>query len=145
MEITPADVKALLDKVGAAATVTTPNGQVELPPSPQAASQASDQAVIVQLSSNPYTISQLETHLKDDAKGQGFKSEAGYTYTRKRETEAYGALAQGDPSSSSLASAFLSGQTNYGSRVRAVEGIRQAAITSNQLRGLAEQLKNLKK
>jgi len=108
-------------------------------------SETSDAAVIVQLKNSPYTLAKLERHLDDDAKGRGYRSKDGYDYTARRESEALKMLADSDYRGFNQATAFLSGQTSYGRRVRAIEGIRQAAITSSQLRKLADELKNLKK
>jgi len=140
MIVTDADVKALLEKVSAG---TMPNGNVSqvLPPTPP----SSDEAVIVHLNENPYTLAKLEKHLRDDARGEGYKSSDGYNYTIHRENEALNTLANTDSKGFLQATSFLSGQTSYGYRVRAVEGIRQAAITSAQLQSLAAQLKSLKK
>jgi hypothetical protein len=135
------NIKALIDK----AMTSSPNDKSIAKAQTLIPEAAANEAVIVQINTGNFTLAKLENHLKDDAKGQGYKSKEGYGYTQKREKEALGTLADDDVSGFIQATSFLSGQTSYGIRVRAVEGIRQAAITSNQLRKLALELKNLKK
>lgn len=136
------EIKTLIDKAAAQA----PDSKSIAEASTLIPQASANEAVIVQLSGvSSYTLAQLETHLKDDAKGQGYKSKQGYAYTAQRETEGLSTLANTDFAAFNLATRFLSGQSQYGYRVRAMEGIRQAAITSTQLHKLADQLKNLKK
>lgn len=135
------EVKALLEKVRTS-SLERASAKQSLDELPKA---SADEAAVVQLSNNPYTLSKLERHLRDDARGEGYKSRDGYGYTLQRENQALNKLAEDDVAGFNFATRFLSDQSNYGIRVRAVEGIRQAAVTSTQLRKLAAQLNDLKK
>jgi hypothetical protein len=140
--MTVSEVKALVTSLKGVLNDTS-NVAVKSNPEIAAPLSAND-AAVVQLSDNPYSLAKFEKHLADNSRGEGFLSKDGYAFTKKREAETLTSLVDTGYQGFDMATKFLSGQTSYAGRARAMQGLQQASQTSLKFKKIAADLKRLK-